>query len=564
MGLAMERQTIVPPLAPDDAARLYADRVAALGVDDVPDAGTLAALCNTLDRLPLGIELAASLAGVVPAAELVPMLEKSALDLKTRRQDVDDRQRSLRAAIDWSYRLLTEAERRLFRRLAVFEGGWTLQTAAAVVDGGGPVDLAFADSMGSLLEKHLIRRASSDRFDMLATLHQYAAEQLGKDLREAEEMRRRHAAYFVKVGEATRAGGGAASAPARLQQLEVEHDNLTTALTALVNHRELSGALRLGVTLGRFWWARNYAEGYRRLDELWRLPVAPQLRGLRAEMLLELGRLAIRLARLEDAAAAFAEALALAEAEGDARIEARALADAALVPMERAEFAPARPRLDRALELRRAGRDPGEIADSLDSLGVLATGTGDYGAATAFLEESLTHYRMAGDIQGEAWVLNDMARVALATDDPDVAHNRAAAALAIGRDLSDWGLIAWARNYLGLVASRRGAHDEAREHHVESLRLVRLLGDARPIALALEGFAALAAEQERWERTVQLAAAAESVRAAHQIRRTVAERAILDLRLRRAKAALAAPELERATAAGRAMSLDQAAALAGE
>jgi tetratricopeptide (TPR) repeat protein len=527
-------------------------------------AGTLAGLCNTLDRLPLGIELAASLAGVVSAAELVPMLEKSALDLKTRRQDVDDRQRSLRAAIDWSYELLTESERRLFRRLAVFEGGWTLQMAAAVVDGGGAVDLAFADAMGSLLDKHLIRKASGERFEMLGTLHQYAAEQLGKDAGEAEEMRRRHAAYFVKVGEVARAGGGAASVATRLQQLEVEQDNLTTALTALVDRGELSGALRLGVTLGRFWWARNYAEGYRRLDVLRQLPAAPPLRSLRAEMLLERGRLAIRLARLEDAAAAFAEALALAEAEGDARLEARALADAALVPMERADFAAARPRLERALELRRAGRDPGEIADSLDSLGVVATGTGDYGAATAFLEESLIHYRMAGDAQGEAWVLNDMARVALATDDPGTAHDRAAAALAIGRDLSDWGLTAWARNYLGLVASRRGAHDEAREHHVESLRLVRLLGDARPIALAIEGFAALAAEQERWERAVQLASAAESVRVAFEIRRTVADEAILDLRLRGAKAALTAAELERATAAGRAMSLDQAAALAGE
>jgi predicted ATPase/glycosyltransferase involved in cell wall biosynthesis len=243
MGLVMERQAVVPPLAPADAARLYSDRVAAHGAGAVPDASTLAALCDTLDRLPLGIELAASLADVVPAADLVPMLEKSALDLKTRRQDVDERQRSLRAAIGWSYELLLEAEQRLFRRLAVFEGGWTLRTASAIVDGGGAVDLGFADAMAALLDKHLIRKVSDDRFDMLATLHQYAAEQLAEDADEAAETRRRHATYFVKVAEVVGAEGGAISLAARLQQLEIEQDNLTAAMTALVADRQHAGAL---------------------------------------------------------------------------------------------------------------------------------------------------------------------------------------------------------------------------------------------------------------------------------------------------------------------------------
>lgn len=539
LGMPLEHVADLPPLPVELAACLFASRATGRGLSK--NDPQVRRLCERLDCLPLAIELVAPRARLYSLDDLLATIEASILDVNRRQRNVPERQRSLRAAIEWSYARLSDSEKRLFSELSVFAGGCTVQTAAAVLR-GGPPDHVLEEDLMSLLDKRLLRddARTRHRFLMPATLRGYASEQL----RGVEAVRRRHAEHFLEFARS-----------AKTPALEVELDNLAAALRHFVARREADEALELARLLGRFWWSRDFPEGWRRLREALELEVPPRLAKLQAEVRLTAGRLAIRLGKLDEAAEQFAVSLANARREGDGELEARALGEAALVHMERAQFDAALPLLNRALEALSAGDDR---ADVLDSLGVVATGTKEYETAERRLGESLAMYE---DEIGAAWVHNDLARLALARDDLRVAEDHAKRAFSTGQSRSDWALIAWARNYLGFVSSRHGDLEIAREHHDESLKLVRLLGDRRPQALALEGFATLAVEEGEPTRALPLTGAADALRADAGIPRTAAESAILERRLDRALAALGTGA-DAALGAGRALSLDEAVALA--
>lgn len=547
MGIRPERVVDVPPLPPDLAAKLFLARVPerTLALPS-PDDPRLLRLCERLDHLPLAIELVAPRAQLYPVDSLLARVEKRLLDLKPRQRDVAEHHLTLRAAFESSHELLQDSQRRLFAELSVFAGGCTIETAASVLRGSDPD--ALEEDLFSLIDKRLLRDdiRGGQRFVMPETLRAYATERLEAEPG-ADEVRARHAAHFLALAESASAS-----------ELEVELENMAAALRHFARCVLTGEALRLAALLAGFWWSRDFAEGWQRLSEVLDLTTPEPLQRAEADVRLWSGRLAIRLGRLDEAAEAFDRALTIAKREGDAEVEAQALADRALVHMERAEFEAARPLLERALDMQRE-RPAGEgLADTLDSLGVLATGIGDYDTAEQRLRESLALYR--NEI-GKAWVHNDLARLALAQDDLHLAEDHAKRAFATGTRRPDWAVVAWACNYLGLVASGRGELDRAREHHDESLKLVLLLGDRRPQALVLEGFAALAVEEREPRRALLLAGASEHRRAMAGIPRTVAESAILERRLVRAHAALGS-DADAAYAAGRAMSLDEAVAVA--
>ena len=547
MGVLPELLVDVPPLPPDLAAELFLSRVPE-GPSALPSADDprLLRLCERLDYLPLAIELVAPRAQLYRVDSLLARVEKRLLDLKPRQRHLAGQHLTLRAAFESSHELLQASQRRLFAELSVFAGGCTIETAASVLRGADPD--ALEEDLFALLDKRLLRDdlRGGQRFVMPETLRAYATERLEAE-HEADEVRASHAAHFLALAEA-----------ATTRELEVELENLAAALRHFARRLQTGEALRLAALLAGFWWSRDVAEGWQRLSEVLALTAPEPLQRVEADVRLWSGRLAIRLGKLDEAAEAFDRAIAIAVREDDAALEARALADRALVHMEHAEFEAARPLLERALNMQRA-RPPGEeLADTLDSLGVLATGIGDYDTAEPRLKESLALYQNA---TGVAWVHNDLARVALARDELDVADEHASRALEIGERHPDWAVVAWARNYLGFVCSGRGELESAREHHDESLKLVLLLGDRRPQALALEGFAALAVEQREPRRALRLAGASEHRRAVARIPRTAAESAILERRLVRARAALGR-DADAAYAAGRAMSLDEAVAVA--
>src|SRR5829696_5077666 len=280
-----EREYPVPPLElPDpvhlpslerltqyEAVRLFVQRARAVKPDfEVTNqsAPAVAEICVHLDGLPLAIELAAARTKLLPPQALLSRLSNRLKLLKGGARNLPARQQTLRATIDWSYDLLTEEEKIFFGRLSVFSGGHTLEAAEEVCDPEGNLDVL--EVVGSLLEKSLLRREQGadgePRFVMLETVHEYAREKL-EESGEAEEVKRRHAEYFVALAEEAHPELKGQDQLEWLQRLEAEHDNTRAALTWALRQEKVELGLRLAGALQRFWWTRGYdSEGRRWLE----------------------------------------------------------------------------------------------------------------------------------------------------------------------------------------------------------------------------------------------------------------------------------------------------------
>jgi predicted ATPase len=290
LRLARERVVDVPPLATPDpdqradietvgkyeAIRLFCERAQAVQSDFVlttKNARAVLRICQRLDGLPLAIELAAARVRLFAPQALVGYLSRR-LDLLTGgARDVPVRHQTLRGAIAWSYDLLPSTEQRLFARLAVFAGGFTLQAVEAVADADGRLGISVMDGLAALVEQSLVRRLEEfedARFGVLETIHEYASDRLvasGEDVATHE----RHAAYFLALAEAAEPYKGPRQAW-WLNQLELEHDNLRAALRWYVDRGQTEQALRLAGALSRFWLGRGHlSEGRERLTEVLRL-----------------------------------------------------------------------------------------------------------------------------------------------------------------------------------------------------------------------------------------------------------------------------------------------------
>jgi predicted ATPase/class 3 adenylate cyclase len=254
LHLAGEHEYAVDPLQRAEAIELFMTRAPAANREVVATA-ELAAICERLDDLPLAIELAAARLKLLSPAALLERLEQRLPLLSGGARDVPDRQRTLRATIEWSHELLTSDEQRLFARLAAFRGGCTLAAAEAVAD-------AELDTLGSLVDKSLVR-VRGDRFWMLETIREFALERLGASS-EGEELRRRHAQFFLALAEEAEPHlGGDSTVGLRL--LDPEHDNMRAALDRLEAAGDHEPLLRLTTALSDFWGLRgHFVEGQRR------------------------------------------------------------------------------------------------------------------------------------------------------------------------------------------------------------------------------------------------------------------------------------------------------------
>ncbi len=257
LRLSGEQTYPVPPLAESDGEALFAVRARAVDPSFTPD-DTVRELCRRLDELPLAIELAAARTALFSPAQLLERLAHR-LDLLKGARDADPRQQTLRATIAWSYELLTDDERRLFWRLAVFAGGCTYE-AAETIAGADP------DILGSLLDKSLLRRRDAKlgpRYWMLETIHEYAAEQLEAS-GEADDIRRRHAASFLDLANE---GTFVVMDAAWLDRMDDDVDNVRGALDFAATDGQTQRTLQATASLGDFWLTRGHlAEGGARLE----------------------------------------------------------------------------------------------------------------------------------------------------------------------------------------------------------------------------------------------------------------------------------------------------------
>ena len=386
LRIGAEREYSVLPLAAAEAVALFAER-ASLELDG--DRAIVAAICARLDGLPLAIELAAARVKVLPPAKLLERLEQRLPLLTGGARDAPERQRTLRATIAWSHDLLDERERQLFARLAVFAGGCTLEAAEVVCD-------ADVDTLGSLLDKNLLRREES-RYLMLETIREFAAEQLaGSDAEAATRLA--HGLYFASLAE-----DAALDDPMRpdqaawLDQLAVEHENVRAALEFADSEGLFELELRLVAALKSYWFLRgHWTEGRQRLERALEHAgdAAP---ATRAELLDRAAQLAERQGDYAHARAFSDEQLELARNLGDDRKLLGALMRAGIGASVRGDLERARKHLTEVLEIAGRKDDSWFAARAHLNLGFVLTAQKDQAGARDEFEHAVDLARRIGN-----------------------------------------------------------------------------------------------------------------------------------------------------------------------
>jgi predicted ATPase/class 3 adenylate cyclase len=392
----------VAALAEPEAVELFCER------SRLEPEETVAVLCRRLDHMPLAVELAAARTSVLTPLQILERLSQQ-LDLLKGGRDADPRQQTLRATIDWSHELLSPEEETLFRRLAVFRGGCTLEAAEEVAE-------ADLDTLQSLLDKSLLRR-TDDRFWMLETIRAYAWERLAESADESE-LRQRHARYFLNQSESEDPllHDGLDMAVA-YGHIDAEIDNLRAVLESARDTREDEILLRLTSSLEYYWSARGLAQEMQFWNTL-ALERGSTPARARMAVLNFSSSYAARELDWERADAFLAEWLRLAEEVGNEHEALRARNAAALHASDRGEFDDAR------RQFAEVGRRAAEVGDRMIvcfvtvNLAVLCGRAGDYEVGIEYATEAAKLFREFGDENGVAVSIATAAWCSLGLSDP--------------------------------------------------------------------------------------------------------------------------------------------------
>jgi non-specific serine/threonine protein kinase len=534
---------VTEPPAQSEAVRLFVERaLAAQPTFALTDrnAPAVAEICRRLDGIPLAIELAAARVAVLSPEQIETRLGDRFRLLTGGSRMALPRYRTLEALVDWSHDLLSDPQRVLLRRLAVFAGGWTLEAAEGVASGELPVasedgSLATGSSplatpdvlelLAGLVDQSLVLAEERDaevRYRSLETLREYAAERL-RDAGEEAALRGRHRDWFLAFAERAEPELRGPHAVEWLDRLDRERENLWAALGWCIEREEAGPGLRLAGALTRLWLVRGpYRETRATVADLLALPAAREptapMRAARAKALNAAGRLAMRQDDPDAADLYHREALAISRQLGDRR----------------------------------------RLAIALFEVGHVARVRRDYPAAQGLHEESRREFEALGDDYWLAEARHELGVAAFFQGDLATAREHYEASLALYRGLADEVGIVSALNDLGEVALLRGELEAARSLEVESLEMARRIDDKERVAMALAALAGVAAAEGRPARALRLAAAADALNEATGQRNSPAWRAMVERWLEPARRALSAEACAAARAEGRAMLLDEA------
>jgi predicted ATPase/DNA-binding SARP family transcriptional activator len=432
------------PLDVEDAATFFLELAAARGVVLREDArASVYEICRRLDGLPLAIELVAARLAVLPPARILQALDEGLALQMEGPVDLPERQRTLRATIEWSYGLLDNRQRELLGALAVFPGGCSLDDARAIAEANG----SFLADLEALVGWSLIRSDVSDgdvRLSMLETVREDAEARLTADGK-LEDLKRRHAERFVELAHVCEADLEGPGQAACLERLELELDNIRAALDWCFASGRVEDALRAISELERFWRAHGHVTEARR----W----------------LALG-------------------LGLAE-EVAREVRADALWTAAQQATAQYDWEAAKPLLEEALELYRESERGREVVFALSDLAFVELVQGDDMRAAILSEEALAVARDLADERAVSAALLNLGEVRSLQGDHERALAHHEEALALRRKLGDPLLIANGAYNLGVSAFRAGDASRAREAVEESLQLARELGEDTNTAAAL-------------------------------------------------------------------------------
>ncbi len=467
LGLSAERGFSLPPLpvpgteeTPEelslyDSVQLFIDRaqqvIPYFQVNNA-NAAAVAALVGGLEGIPLAIELAAARVQVLTPTQMLAQLSHRFDFLATRKRDVSERQRTLRGAVEWSYRLLPPELQRFFSRLSVFRGGWSIEAAAQVCE--EPLAL---DYLEQLRECSLVLSSETEagafRFRMLETLRQYGQERLAA-LREGEAINDRHLSYYLKLTKPNREILHGKEQKRFLETLDSENDNLRAALAwSSSGGADAISCMLLAGALARFWRIR----GYFREGREWCAG-------------------ALRLGEIAHKQSNASGELADQTIEFD-RARGHTFHGAGILAFEQGEFAEARELHEQALTVWRNLGDREGVATSLNFLGAASRMQGDFVQAYALFDESLIIAREVGDREIQALVLNNLGLAADVQGDYAQAQVYHEENLQIRRELGDRENACGTLNNLGILALEQGQSSRARTLFEESLAFMREIGN---------------------------------------------------------------------------------------
>jgi predicted ATPase/DNA-binding CsgD family transcriptional regulator len=548
-----------------EAVQLFVDRARSANHHfTVDDHNILAVVqvCQRLEGIPLGLELAAARVRMLSVEEIASRLDNHFELLTTGGRTSPTRHRTLGATVDWSYALLTDPERDMFEHLSVFAGGWTLEAAEAVCRPAVSSDPKnnVLEVLGRLVDKSLVvadQSATPTRYRMLEMLRQYGAERL-RTRGSENEVRRRHARYYLGLLERAEEAITGARQAAWLDILELEHANLRASLRWAMESGEIQQGLALVWVMWRFWWVRGYlSEGRQQVADLLRLarPVGPG--ALLSRGLVSAGLLATWQADYAAAAVYLEDALTMARQFADKRTEAYAHAFLTRVRRDQGDEASAQSAGEHAVTIFRGLDDAWGLAVALHFLG-LAVEAKDMQVAGTLFEESASIFKRLGNEWDLAMPLRGLGDVACLAGNPDQAARHYAESISLFRERGDDWSVAMLSTQLAFakLATRHWQH--ATTLLTDSLDGWRKLGNRRGAVLCLAGFASIVADRGHATWAASLYAATEAACEQNSIALEPVARATRDARVERIRMRLGATRFAIAWGKGRRFGLDEA------
>jgi predicted ATPase/DNA-binding SARP family transcriptional activator len=504
LRLTAEQTYRVEPLALSNAAALFTARVAAARPDWIPDPTVVEAICAKLDGLPLAIELAADRARLLPLPSLLERLEQRLELLSYGPRDLPERQRSLRATLDWSWEALEPEQRALLTQLSVFEGGVSLDACQAVYDGADvPPEMLLAEIMDR--SSLIVAEAGEDaepRMTMLDSVREYAAEQIV----DRGPLEARHAAYFLEYAECAAEAAARGDRRAWLARLARERGNLKVAYERLLAAGEAEDALRIALAFARTlpWDARVQEVRAWLAQALEAFDPAPSTR--RAFALYWDGQLAIAQSRFAEAEEPLENALTVAQDLGKPALVASVLAAlgrrAVLIDSPDATGL-----CEAAVAIARGLAKPGLLGDALLSLAGAYERAEDWDRAAAIADEALANFRRADDPYGIAAALGEQGFYDMVHGRLEQSEQRLAEALQLRRQLGDDRRLVEPLIDNAWLDLARGSLEVARLGFLDCLSLARHVGDEFIVAEALAGLSTQAAQDGRDVEAARLAGA---------------------------------------------------------
>ena len=510
-------ETQLESIAQSEAVQLFIERTRAMRANFTLTSDnfrSVSEICARLDGLPLAIELAAArVRAISPQVMLSQWAEAGG---QTRLQTLADGQRdqparhqTLRNAIAWSYQLLDEAEKKVFRRAGVLVGDWTLEAAENVI---GPSMLdrdtermpfsqspPFARNLNSLVDNHLLESFELDgemRFSMLETIREYALEQLTA-CEELESLCESHARYYLAFTEHARQYLFGPQQALWVNRLALEYDNLRAALKWAVDNQKAEIALRFGGALGKFWYFYDpiyWSEGRQWLERALNIPASEAIPlAVQAKALNEAGVLAWAQVDYGQAIHYFEECLTINKKLGDKAGIGSTLGNLGMVAREQLDLSRARTYQEECLALKRELGDKQGIATALSNLGLVVADQGDWAYATTLSQESISLNRELQNKSGLTLTLHNYGGLlAENLGDFNQAKTLLEESLALSRELGkNFFLIPYTLIHLGSLALYQNEYEQARGYFEQGLSLSQESNNKEGVGYALHKLGSL-------------------------------------------------------------------------